>query len=180
MMLQGIQTTRPARRWVLKGFHGPRLRELFDRYPDATVLFIHRDPVQVTASRIAMAADLHEGLVGEFDLADVARAHLAASRAEFAAILANPMVDDPRVLHVHYRDFMADQVAVVRRYFEFAGHTWTEEGEHAMRRYLAENRGDRYGKFAYSTDLIGDDVDALHEEFAPYRERFGIEIERRG
>ena len=47
-----------------------------------------------------------------------------------------------------------------------------------MRRYLATNKGDRYGEFKYSTDLIGEDVDALHEEFAPYRERFGIDIEQ--
>ncbi len=48
-----------------------------------------------------------------------------------------------------------------------------------MRDYLANNKGDRYGKFVYSTELIGEDIDALHEEFAPYRERFGLEIEKR-
>ena len=36
-----------------------------------------------------------------------------------------------------------------------------------MRDYLANNRGDRYGKFVYSIDLIDDDIEALHEEFAP-------------
>ena len=41
---------------------------LFDAYPDASVLYIHRDPVQVTASRIKMALDLHEGLTGEHDV----------------------------------------------------------------------------------------------------------------
>ena len=52
-----------------------------------------------------------------------------------------------------------------------------------MRGYLANNRGDRYGKFEYSTRLltdIGEDLDALHAEFAPFRERFGVEIEQRG
>jgi hypothetical protein len=75
---------------------------------------------------------------------------------------------------------MADQVATVREFFEFAAMPWTAAGEEAMRHYLATQRGDRYGKFAYSTDVIGEDVDALHEEFAPYRERFDLEIERRG
>ena len=28
---------------------------------------------------------------------------------------------------------------------------------------------DRYGKFKYSMDVIGVDINALHEEFAPYR-----------
>ena len=73
-----------------------------------------------------------------------------------------------------------DWAHVVRGFFEFADIGWTDDGETAMRQYLATKRGDRYGRFTYSTDVIGEDVDALHEEFAPYRERFGIEIERRG
>jgi hypothetical protein len=48
-----------------------------------------------------------------------------------------------------------------------------------MRAYLRDNRSDRYGKFKYSTDVIGEDIQALHAEFAPYRERFGLEIEQR-
>jgi hypothetical protein len=180
MMLQAIQHGRDARRWVLKGFHGGRLAALFASYPDARVLYVHRDPVQVTASRIKMAQDLHEGLTGEADSAEQARIHLAASRAGFHSILDNPLIDDPRVHHVRYADFMADQVATIHDFYDFAGHEWTDAGEAAMRHYLATNKGDRYGKFRYSTDLIPADVAELHAEFAPYRKRFGIEIEQRG
>jgi hypothetical protein len=48
-----------------------------------------------------------------------------------------------------------------------------------MRDYLADNRGDRHGKFVYSTDVLPVDVASLHRDFAPYRERFGLEIEVR-
>jgi hypothetical protein len=95
----------------------------------------------------------------------------------------NPMVDDPRILHVRYTDFIADQVGTVKRSYEFAGRTVAPEAESAMRAYLADNRGDRYGKFRYSTQLlidIGEDLDALHDEFRPFRERFGVAIENRG
>jgi hypothetical protein len=183
MALQAIQHTRPEKRWVLKGFHGLRLEAMFDAYPDASLLYIHRDPVQVTASRIQMTLTLHEGLTGRADpdeFAEQAALHLAASRAGFHSIVEHPLVDDPRILHVRYKDFMADQVGTIRRFYEFADFEWTDEGEAAMRHYLATNKGDRYGKFQYSPDVIGVDVDALHEEFAPYRERFGIEIEQRG
>ena len=71
---------------------------------------------------------------------------------------------------------------VVRRYYDFCGRNLTAEAEAAMRDYLANNRGDRHGKFRYSTKLltdIGEELDALHEEFRPFRERFGVEIEKR-
>jgi hypothetical protein len=111
-----------------------------------------------------------------------ARKHLELTRAGIANTMSNPMVDDPRIHHVRYGDFVSDQIGTIRGYYEFAGRRLTSEAETAMRGYLATNRGDRYGKFRYSTSLltdIGEDLDALHEEFRPFRERFGVEIETR-
>lgn len=179
MMLQAIQHGRPRKKWVLKGFHATRFPAFFACYPDARILYIHRDPVQSIASRIKMAADLTEGLTGSVDMAEQGRIHTAAGRAGFHAIMDNPMMDDPRILHVRYADFMADQVGTIHRFYDFAGYPWTQAAEDAMRAYLANNKGDRYGKFVYSTDLLDGDVEALHAEFAPYRARFGLEIEQR-
>jgi hypothetical protein len=178
MMLQQFQYARAPKYWVLKGFHGPRLAQLFDAYPDAHIAWIHRDPVQIVASRIKMAGDLVEGMTGQVDWAEQAKIHLAASRASFAGTLANPLIDDPRIHHIRYSDFVADPVGTVRGFYEKSGKPFTAEAEDAMRAYLRDNRGDRHGKFVYSTDLIGEDIDALHREFAPFRERFGIDIEK--
>lgn len=180
MMLQAIQHRRPSRKWVLKGFHAVRFASLFETYPDARVLYIHRDPVQSIASRIKMAADLTEGLTGQVDIKVQSRLHTTAGRVGFQAIMDNRMMDDPRIHHVRYADFIKDQVGVIRGFYDFAGYPWTQAAETAMHDYLANNKGNRYGKFEYSTDLIDGDVAALHEEFAAYRERFGLEIEQRG
>jgi hypothetical protein len=89
------------------------------------------------------------------------------------------MIDDPRIHHVRYQDFIADPVATVRAFYRKYGVPFGPATESAMRDYLNNNRGDRYGKFRYSTDLIGVDIDALHAEFEPYRRRFGLDIEQR-
>ncbi len=182
-MLQQLQYHRPRKYWVLKGFHGFRLAEMFAAYPDATLVWLHRDPVQVAASRTMMMADIAEGMFGPADLHALAKMHLDLTRAGIANTMSNPMVDDPRILHVRYSDFVADQVETVRRYYEFSGRELTPGAESAMRSYLADNRGDRHGKFRYSTQLlvdIGENLDALHAEFRPFRDRFGVEIENRG
>lgn len=181
-MLQQLQYGRPRKQWMLKGFHGFRLKEMFDAYPDATLVWLHRDPVQVAASRTMMMADIAEGMVGPVDLHATAKMHLELTRAGVANTMSNPMVDDPRILHVRYTDFVADQVGTVRRYYEFRGRELSPAAEAAMRSYLADNKGDRYGKFAYSTQLlidIGENLDDLHDEFRPFRERFGVAIENR-
>jgi len=182
MMLQAMQYKRPRKFWVLKGFHGFRLKEFFDTYPDATLVYLHRDPVMVAASSTMMMSDIMEGIVGKIDLIAEAKMHLQRVRASLTNTMSNPLVDDPRILHVRYRDFVADPIGTIRSYYEFAGREFTAPAEAAMRGYLANNKGDRHGKFEYSTKVLTDagyDIDALNEEFRPFRERFGVEIEKR-
>lgn len=182
MMLQQCQFGRPEKYWVLKGFHGFRLREFFDTYPDATLVWLHRDPVQVAASRTMMMADIMEGITGPVDLKATAGLHLDLTRASIANTMSNPLTDDPRILHVRYLDFVADPIGTIQRCYRFAGRTVTAQAEQSMRNYLVHNKGDRHGKFRYSTALltdIGEDLEALHEEFRPFRERFGVAVENR-
>jgi hypothetical protein len=181
-MLQQFQYERPRKYWVLKGFHGFRLKEFFETYPDASLVWLHRDPVQVAASRTMMMADILEGIVGPIDLKKEARMHLQMTRASIANTMSNPLVSDPRIHHVRYRDFVSDPIGTIRGFYAFSGHQLTVQAEAAMRDYLANNKGDRYGKFHYSTKLltdIGADIAALNEEFRPFRERFGVPIETR-
>ncbi len=182
-MLQAFQYQRPRKYWVLKGFHGFRLKEFFDTYPDATLVYLHRDPVQVAASSTMMMADIMEGIVGAIDLKAEAQMHLGRVRASIANTMSNPLLDDPRIHHVRYVDFVADPVGTIRGYYQFAGRVFTPQAEAAMRGYLANNKGDRHGKFAYSSQLLvdaGESLEALNEEFRPFRERFNVPIEHRG
>lgn len=181
-MLQALQHRRPQKHWVLKGFHGFRLHEFFEAYPDASLVWLHRDPVMVAASSTMMMSDIMEGIVGQIDLVAEAKMHLERMRMSIANTMSNPLVSDPRVHHVRYRDFVADPVGTVRGYYEFAGREFTAQAEAEMRHYLATNRGDRHGKFEYSTQVLVDagyDLDALNEEFRPFRERFRVEMEKR-
>jgi hypothetical protein len=179
MMLQQLQYARPKKYWVLKGFHGARLKELFDTYPDARIIWTHRDPVQVIASRIALTAELVEGLAGHVDWKAQAKQQLAMARVSFENTMSNPLVNDPRIHHVRYKDFTADPVGVIRGFYEKYDMPWGPETDAPMRGYLANNKGDRYGKFVYSTDMIGEDIEALNTEFEAYRKRFNVEVEHR-
>lgn len=181
MMLQYGQYARPKKYWVLKGYHhhGGRLPTFFETYPDARLIWVHRDPVQVIASRVAFVAELEEAITGRVDWKENARAHLTACRASYRAMLNNPMIDDARIHHIRYQDFIANPVDTIRGFYQKYDVPFGPDTESALRDYLQNNRADRYGKFRYSADMIGVDLKALHEEFAPYRERFGLDIEQR-
>ena len=182
MMLQSFQYKRPNKYWVLKGFHGFRLKEFFDTYPDATLVWLHRDPVQVAASSTAMMRDIMEGIVGRIDLIAEAKQHVERVRMSIANTMSNPLVMDPRVHHVRYKDFVGDPIGTICGYYAFTGRELTPQAEQAMRDYLAKNKGDRHGKFEYSTTTLTDagySIDALNDEFRPFRERFDVPIEVR-
>ena len=178
MMLQHCQHGRPARTWALKGFHTAQLEALFETYPDARVIWTHRDPVPVIASSIQFAGEFAEALTGRVDWSALAEAQLASSRAACRAMLSDPWVDDPRVHHVRFSDLMADPVATLAGFYERSEVPFTAAAETAIRDYLRDNRSNRHGKFRYSIETIGVDRSRLDAEFAPYRERFGLEIER--
>jgi hypothetical protein len=182
MMLQALQYKRPRKFWVCKGFHGFRLKEFFDTYPDATLVYLHRDPVQVAASSTMMMADIMEGIVGKIDLVAEARMHVERVRASIANTMANPLIFDSRIHHIRYQDFVRDPIEALRGYYYFAGRDITPAAEAAMRDYLANNKPDRHGKFTYSSKVLTDagyDLGELNEEFRPFRERFGVEVENR-
>jgi hypothetical protein len=175
MMLQHVQYTRPEKYWVLKGWHTRRLAALFATYPDACIVWVHRDPVQVIASQITAFGQINECLAGSLDWGAWAKAQLETARQSLHPNLDDPLVDDPRIHHVRYPDFARDPVGTIKDFYGKYGVPFTRETESAMRQWLANNPGDRHGKFVYSTDVLPEDVDALNAEFAPYRRRFGLD-----
>ena len=182
-MLQQFQYRRPRKHWVLKGFHGFRLKEFFEAYPDANLVWLHRDPVQVAASRTMMMADIIEGIVGPIDLQAAAKMHLELTRVEHRQHDDQPAgrrSADPCTCAT--RISSPTRSAPSAATTSSAGARSTPRREAAMRDYLANNPATATASFDYSTKLltdIGEDLDALHEEFRPFRERFGIAIEKR-
>ena len=168
----------PDRHWVLKGLqHHHRLETAFDTYPDAVVVWIHRDPVQALASRVQLLVEIFEGIAGPIDREAFAAATLAYGREVFARLAGDTLADDPRIHHVNYKDFTHDPIGEIRKVYERADLAFTSEFRFAMEEWMPVNRSDRYGKFRYPIDIFETPTAQLHEEFAPYRERFGVAIE---
>ena len=106
--------------------------------------------------------------------------HLELTRASIANTMTNPLIDDPRIHHVRYTDFVADPIGTIRGYYEFTGRELTAAGRSGDARLPRRQQGRPPRQVRVFDQLltdIGEDIDALHEEFRPFRERFGVEIE---
>lgn len=178
MMLQQLQFGAPIRRWVLKGVtHHHYFPELLETYPDAIVIWIHRDPLQTVASRFELIAQIIEGIAGSCDRKAFAEASLEAARQNFAALALARQADDRRINHVLYDDFAKDPIGLLRSIFHACDLPFSSDMEMHMSAWMSSNRSDRYGRFSYTADVCGLSLDALSTEFQAYRDRFGIPAE---
>lgn len=177
--LQQLQYGAPRRRWALKGTqHHYHLSEVFETYPDAMVLWVHRDPARVLPSMLELVSLIQETRTKKVvDRPKLARYVLAGIDQDLNRAIEDPLANDERVFHVRYHDLREDPVAGIRAIYKRYDLPFSEEFERLMREWTENNTVDRYGKFEYSAADFDLSADSLHTRYAAYRERFDIPVE---
>lgn len=177
--LQHLQWGGPPARWVLKGTeHQYHLAELTAVYPDAMIVWTHRDLLSVLPSLFELLSRINEGIVGKVNRPALGRQVLNGIHSQLMNALESPLLDDDSVLHIHYADTMTDPVATMRSIYDHFDLPYSDEYEQKVRAWPDANPPGRYGKFEYSLDDFELDADEISHMFAPYHERFEIPSDR--
>ena len=177
-LLQHLQWGDPRRRWVCKGPSGQmHLDALFAVYPDALCIWPHRPLGEIWASNVALRAAIFDTITGvPRDWAAQAKGHVEAMKAAIDRLIASERIDDPRVMHLDFREIASDPVGVLRKVYARQGLTLGEDGAARATAWLAdpENAADRHGRYPYSYEAFGLDRGWVEELFADYSRRFGL------
>lgn len=178
--LQVLQSAAPGN-WSLKmPSHSVHIEALLTVFPDARLIWAHRDPYKATGS-LCNLWKLPKGMVlhpDAIDLNAMGRNAMAQMRYHVQRPLrARDRIGDERFFHMYYHEMMRDPMAVMRRIYEWADEPLTSETEARMRNWLAEHPQDRFALNAYTLDQYGLTVDALEPIFAEYLDTFDIELE---
>lgn len=179
-VLQALQWKRPEKRWALKGTeHHVRLEALKSVYPDAIVIWLHRDPQRVFPSLMEILTSVAEGIAGPVDRPVFGRGVLERYSAMLDRAMGSPLIDHPDVHHLLYADFVRDPIGMVRGVYTSHSIPFGDEQANAMTQWMQDpaNRGDRHGKFVYDLESFGVTRDALEDRTAAYRRRFAIPFE---
>ncbi len=138
-MLKALTFLRGPRRWVLKSpQHLEQIGPLVDTFPDATIVFTHRDPVAVIQSAITMLAygdRLRRHRIEPDQLAEywVDR----VERLLRACVRDRELVPDDRGVDVIFHEFMTDDMATVERIYRQAGNPLSEGARKQLEAYRA-------------------------------------------
>jgi hypothetical protein len=177
-MLQHLQWRCRGERWVLKApAHLFGLPALFATYPDAGVIFTHRDSLEVAGSLASLTTVLRSTFSDAVDPVAVGNEMTERwARGIYRALhdrdagCARP----DQFVDVQYADLTRDPIGTVRRIYAHYDVPLTPAAEERMRRFLAENPKDKHGRHVYSLAEFGLDRERESERYRAYRERFGL------
>ena len=181
-VLQAMQWQRGGTRWVLKSpQHLEQIGPLMEVFPDAVVVFTHRDPASVVASYVTMAAyTARMNLEPPIDLHAIGRYWRDRIEDLFRACVRDrDLVSPARSLDVHFDDFMRDDLAMVRRIYALAGQPVTPDAEAAWAAFMATHPRGVHGTVEYDLAQFRLDATEIRRACRFYIERFGVVLEER-
>jgi hypothetical protein len=174
-LLRMLDWQRPGERWLLKApAHMWALDVLVETFPDVSIVWTHRNPLQCTASICSMTAALMSGRE-DFDpkeMGPVVMDFYATSLER--GLAAREALDPGRIIDLDYRDFVADNMASASRIYDHFEMPFTDEIRRALEQHIADHPKDKHGAHRYDLAEFGLTPEVVRERFAPYIERFGL------
>jgi hypothetical protein len=167
-VLQILQSTNPGR-WVLKlPSDSLFIRTLVATFPDAKIIWTHRDPYVSLASSLSMRSNGRKAFNRDVDI-DYMRQRFPLQLALHAMRPLEMSRERPNdIYHLYYDDLVANPLEQMRKVYAWLGDDWTAGAENGMRAWLEQNPQGRFGTHRYSLAQWGLSKADLEPYFADY------------
>lgn len=180
--LQHLQWRVKRDRWVLKtGAHMWALEHLLARYPDARIVFTHRDPVKTMTSYASLTALVRSLGSETIDPKEIARdwtARIKRVLEHAIEVRTRPVAKRARFYDMYFQDFVRDQMGEVEKIYRAFDLPLNDDARRRMTAFIADNPKDKHGIHRYSPEEFGVEPEVVRASFRPYMERFGLEPEK--
>ncbi len=180
LQFQTLSSGAAAGRWVLKcPDHVFALEAIRTVYPDARLVFVHRDPVSVLLSVAKLTEVVRAPFSRRLDPLEIGRQESARwldgarrmIRGEATLQLAEP------ICHVHHLDLISDPLATVDGVYRHFGLTLPIDAGARMGRMVGRQPNGGYAPHSYRFEDHGLDAAAERSKFRDYMVHFGIQPE---
>ena len=167
-VLQVLQSTNPGR-WVLKmPSDSVFIPYVFSTFPDANVVWTHRDPYAAFASSFSMRANSQTIFNDAVDVEYMRCKFPLQLSLHCRRPLEMARTHGAQMYHLYYDDMMRDPIAEMQKLYAWLGDEWTATAEQGMRQWLADNPQNRFGQHTYSLEEWGYTKADLEPYFADY------------
>eukprot|EP01094_Clydonella_sp_ATCC50884_P030101 TRINITY_DN967_c0_g2_i1.p1 TRINITY_DN967_c0_g2~~TRINITY_DN967_c0_g2_i1.p1 ORF type:complete len:455 (+),score=158.08 TRINITY_DN967_c0_g2_i1:30-1394(+) len=176
LFVQMMNSTWEPHHWVLKApVHALYLDSLVEAFPDARLVFTHRNPKNVVPSFSRLIASYVQWDFGDemLDLHDLGQYQLETMKKMSDRMVAFQERTDPsKYFNVNYSEFVKDPVAMVEQIYGHFEMPVTEQFKENMREWIRENRQGKYGRAGYTAEEFGLTNAQIMDTLAEYVERF--------
>jgi hypothetical protein len=172
--LQHLQWRNPGR-WVLKyPKHLLSLDALLATYPDAVLVWTHRDPGVVVPSVLSLTGFMRASNTPDYDPVRFGREWVVIEELALQRGLASRDRDhrEDRHIDVSYAVLMADPVGSVAAVCDRIGVDFSDSSRCAVQQWLDDHPQDAHGVHRYTAADFGLDVDRIRARFDFYARRF--------
>ncbi|MGV0584455.1 sulfotransferase [Mycobacteroides chelonae] len=181
LLLQVLQWQQPRGRWVLKTpAHLEHLDVLLRVYPDAVVVWTHRDPAQTTASSSSMLAHYQALFSDHVDHHRLSRYWLGKNAQVIDRAITVRGNHPESFVDINYPELLNDPMSSVQRIHDAAGRPLSDAAVAAMQTSLRTNRQHKHGEHRYSLEQFGLTTEEVDDAYQRYVEHFSIERESGG
>jgi hypothetical protein len=179
--LQHLQWHNPGQ-WILKyPKHLIALDVLLATYPDARLVWTHRDPAVVVPSVASFTGYMRAQATPGFDPKKYGREWALLEEIVLRrgmAVRARLADEKDRILDVTYAELMADPVGTVEAVSGHAGLPFTEGSRRAVQAEVDAHPKGEHGAHRYTAADFGLDAGRLRKRFDFYIDRFDVPAER--
>jgi hypothetical protein len=153
-----LQWKKPKRQWVLRSNDSILyLRDVLKVFPDARIIWSHRDPVRAMASMVDMIGTMmsirsDQKMVSAYEqITDPVMT--AATLSGPIDLIENGAIPKAQIFSIQYSDLVRDSVGTVSKIYDYYGLPFTPETRHAIADYVAAHP--RTKRPAHRTSKLG-------------------------
>ncbi|MFZ1862612.1 MAG: sulfotransferase [Polyangiales bacterium] len=173
--LQHLQFRAKKERWLLKApQHLPFIRDLYQVYPDAEIIFTHRDPTEIMPSMASLIYHMRFLTRRSVDRARIGREQVerwswALDQCEEARAAMPHKA--PQMADLRFSELIRSPMTVVEQLYAHFGWPIDDEIRARMRGFLSQNPRNKHGIHKYSLEMFQLSATEVKDRFASYRER---------
>lgn len=176
LLLQVLQRFTRGR-WVLKApSHALFVHDLLEVYPDARLVWTHRDPYRAMGSLCSLIS-AYRRMFAEVDPGRLGEQYLEHFKLHLTRPQEVDERDSGRIYHLHYASLVHDPITELRRLYRWLGEDLSDEASSGIREWLRQNPQGKYGRHLYELETYGLSPDRLRPHLQPYVERYQVALE---
>ncbi len=176
LQLKILNAQQSAKRWVLKcPWHIWNMDALMAVYPDAQIIFTHRDITKALASHCSLSAKMASKLKRSLDVNELGEFWLDYTRIGLErAMESRKKIPESQLYDVRLRDLMASPMTVLQDIYAHFDLEFNEEIAGLMEERIAEKPTSQEGEHEYAIEDFGLTDERVRETLKAYNERFGV------